>query len=106
MADELAAHAATAHHVAPATWFISHTWSNAVADTLESIFHFFEEREDASNAVLWMDVFVDSQHAVAGAEQAAAVVHDDVQKQHCAHRQATAGGGCVEQSHSSAARVN
>ena len=66
MADELAAHAATAYHVAPATWFISHTWSNAVADTLESIFHFFEGREDASSAVLWMDVFVDSQHADAG----------------------------------------
>ena len=66
MADELAAHAATAHYVAPATWFISHTWSNAVADTLESIFQFFEGREDASNAVLWMDVFVDSQHADAG----------------------------------------
>ena len=66
VADELAAHADTAHHVAPATWFISHTWGNAVADTLESIFHFFEGREDASNAVLWMDVFVDSQHADAG----------------------------------------
>ena len=66
VADELAAHAATAHHVAPATWFISQTWNNAVADTLESIFQFFEGREDASNAVLWMDVFVDSQHADAG----------------------------------------
>ena len=64
--DELAARAATAHHVASATWFISHTWSNAVADTLESIFQFFEGREDASNAVLWMDVFVDSQHVDAG----------------------------------------
>ena len=56
----------TAQHVGEATWFISHTWSNAVADTLESIFQFFEGREDASNAVLWMDVFVDSQHADAG----------------------------------------
>jgi hypothetical protein len=64
--DELAAHAATAHHVAPATWFVSHTWSNTVADTLESIFQFFEGREDASSAVLWMDVFVDSQHAESG----------------------------------------
>ena len=66
VADELAAHAATAHHVAPATWFISHTWSNAIADTLESILDFFEGREDASSAVLWIDVFVDSQHADAG----------------------------------------
>ena len=66
VADELAANAATAHHVALATWLISHTWSNAVADTLESIFQFFEGREDASSAVLWMDVFVDSQHADTG----------------------------------------
>jgi hypothetical protein len=33
------------------------------------------------------------------------VVHDDVQKQHRAHRQAAAGGGQVEQPHSSAARM-
>ena len=96
MVDELAAHASTAHHVAPATWFISHTWSNAAADTLESIFQFFEGQEDAPNAVLWMDVFVDSQHAYTRgcwAEQADAVVRDDIQKQHRAHRQAAACGG-------------
>jgi hypothetical protein len=41
VAEELAAHAATAHHVGHATWFISHTWSNAFADTLEAILNFF-----------------------------------------------------------------
>ena len=64
--ERLVAWGDAAQHVGEATWFISHTWSNAVADTLESIFHFFEGREDASSAVLWMDVFVDSQHADAG----------------------------------------
>ena len=64
--ERLLARDDAAQHVGEATWFISHTWSNAVADTLESIFQFFEGREDASSAVLWMDVFVDSQHADAG----------------------------------------
>ena len=69
VADELAANAATARHVAPATWFISHTWSNAFADTLDAILHFFEERADADTAMLWMDVFVDSQHADTGSSK-------------------------------------
>ena len=66
MTDELAAYTATAHDVGPATWFISHTWNNPFADTLESILHFFDGRADASTAMLWIDVFVDSQHADAG----------------------------------------
>ena len=64
--DALAADAASAHHVGPATWFISHVWSNTFADTLDSILNFFEERADAAHAVLWLDVFVDSQHVVEG----------------------------------------
>jgi len=60
--DALAADAATSHYVGPANWFISHTWSNAFADTLDAIFQFFEGRADAAHAVLWLDVFVDSQH--------------------------------------------
>ncbi len=63
VAGELSSHAATAHYAAPATWFISHTWSNAFSDTLQAIIHFFEERGDASSAVLWFDIFSDSQHA-------------------------------------------
>ena len=64
--DELAADANTAHHVGRATWFISHTWNNPFADTLKAIFNVFEGRADAATAVLWFDVFVDSQHATAG----------------------------------------
>ena len=64
--DALAADAATSHYVGPANWFISHTWSNAFADTLDAIFQFFEGRADAAHAVLWLDVFVDSQHVVEG----------------------------------------
>jgi len=64
--DELAADADTAHHVGRATWFVSHTWNNPFADTLKAIFHFFEGRADAATAVLWFDIFVDSQHATAG----------------------------------------
>jgi hypothetical protein len=64
--EELAAHAASAQHVGPATWFISHTWSNPFADTLQAILIFFEGREDSANAMLWFDVFVDSQHVSAG----------------------------------------
>jgi hypothetical protein len=40
--DALAADAASARHVGPATWFISHVWSNTFADTLDSILQFFE----------------------------------------------------------------
>ena len=65
--DALAADAAAAHHVGPATWFVSHTWNNAFPDTLDSIFTFFEGRADAADARLWLDVFVDSQHASEGA---------------------------------------
>ena len=65
--DALAADAAAAHHVGPATWFVSHTWNNAFPDTLDSIFAFFEGRAGAADARLWFDVFVDSQHASEGA---------------------------------------
>ena len=64
--DALAADAAAAHYVGPATWFVSHTWNNAFPDTLDSIFAFFEGRADAADARLWLDVFVDSQHVSEG----------------------------------------
>ncbi len=60
--EELAASESSSHHVGPATWFISHTWSNSFADTLEAILNFFEGRSDSASAKLWMDIFVDSQH--------------------------------------------
>jgi hypothetical protein len=64
--DALAADAATALHVGPATWFISHVWGSKFADTLDSISIFFEGRADAAEAMLWFDVFVDSQHVTEG----------------------------------------
>ena len=53
-------------HVGEATWFISHTWSNAFADTLDAVLLFFEGREDAASAKVWFDVMVTSQHLSAG----------------------------------------
>jgi hypothetical protein len=64
--DALAADAATAKYVGPATWFISHVWSNPFSHTLDAILIFFEGRADAADAMLWFDVFVDSQHAADG----------------------------------------
>ena len=60
--EELHSNSATASHVNVATWFISHTWDNPFADTLESILNFCDGLTDATNTVLWMDVFVYSQH--------------------------------------------
>ena len=51
-----------AQHVGEATWFVSHTWSNAFADTLDAVLLFFEGREDAGSAKVWLDVMVTSQH--------------------------------------------
>jgi len=64
--DALAADATTSRFVGPANWFISHVWGNAFPDTLDAIFQFFEGRADAADAVLWFDVFVDSQHDAEG----------------------------------------
>ncbi len=38
------------------------TWSNPFADTLQAIIQFFDGWSDAANAMLWFDIFVDSQH--------------------------------------------
>ena len=46
LASELMAQADTMDNVGEATWFISHTWSNAFADTLDAILLFFEGRDD------------------------------------------------------------
>jgi len=64
--EELTARGDTAHHVGQATWFISHTWSNPFADTLNSILLFFEGRDDANTAIVWFDVMVTSQHDSGG----------------------------------------
>jgi len=67
VAQELAGDDATSHYVAAATWFVSHTWSNPFAHTMEAIIDFFEGPAGAAAAFLWFDVFVDSQHEAAGA---------------------------------------
>ena len=64
--ERLVARGDDAQHVGEATWFISHTWSNAFADTLESVLLFFEGREDEDSAKVWLDVMVTSQHLSAG----------------------------------------
>ena len=64
--QQLMARGDTAQHVGDATWFISHTWSNAFADTLDSVLLFFKGREDAASAKVWFDVMVTSQHEGAG----------------------------------------
>ena len=66
LADELMLQADSRQHVGEATWFISHTWNNAFADTLDAVLLFFEGREDAATAKVWFDVLVDGQHAIAG----------------------------------------
>ena len=50
VAEQLMAKGETAKYVGDATWFISHTWSNAFADTLDAVLLFFEGREDAGSA--------------------------------------------------------
>jgi len=64
--EQLVTRVNTAQHVGDATWFISHVWSNAFADTLDAVLLFFEGREDAASAKVWFDVMVTSQHGSAG----------------------------------------
>jgi hypothetical protein len=64
--EQLMAKGETAQHVGDATWFISHTWSNAFADTLDAVLLFFEGRADAASAKVWFDVMVTSQHGSTG----------------------------------------
>jgi hypothetical protein len=56
--DELLKHEDTRHHVGEASWFISHTFSNAFLDTLDSVLLFFRGRDDALTTKVWLDVFV------------------------------------------------
>ena len=63
LAGELMLQADTRDYVGEATWFISHTWNNPFADTLDAVLLFFEGREDAATAKVWLDVLVERQHA-------------------------------------------
>ena len=69
LAGELMLQADTRDYVGEATWFISHTWNNPFADTLDAVLLFFEGREDAATAKVWFDVLVDGQHAIAGSSK-------------------------------------
>jgi hypothetical protein len=66
LTSELLLHADTRDLVGEATWGITHTWGNPFADTLDAVLLFFEGREDAATAKVWLDVLVDKQHAIAG----------------------------------------
>jgi hypothetical protein len=61
VASELAAQTGSMDCVGEANWFISHTWSNAFADTLDAVLLFFTGRDDAASARLWIDVLVTPQ---------------------------------------------
>jgi hypothetical protein len=69
LVSELLQHADTSQYVGEATWFVSHTWSNRLCDTLDAVLLFFEGREDAATAKVWFDVLVDGQLAIAGASK-------------------------------------
>jgi hypothetical protein len=58
---ELASQPGSMDCVGEANWFVSHTWSNAFADTLDAILLFFHGRDDAASARLWIDVLVTPQ---------------------------------------------
>jgi hypothetical protein len=66
VAQELTYIAHTRRHVGPATWFISHSWSNAFVDTLGAVLLFFEGRDDRATAFVWLDFLVTPQHTSAG----------------------------------------
>ena len=66
VAHELTTQMDTQDYVGEATWYISHTWGNSFADTIDAILLFFEGRDDASTVKLWFDAMVDSMHSRAG----------------------------------------
>jgi len=51
--------------VGQATWFVSHTWTNCIADTLDAILLFFDGRDDFATAKLWIDFTTTSQQVSA-----------------------------------------
>ena len=67
--DELREQADTRNAVGEATWFVSHTWGNSFLDTLDAILLFFQGRDDAATAKLWIDVFVTPQITNSGSSQ-------------------------------------
>jgi tetratricopeptide (TPR) repeat protein len=57
----------TAGDVSNATWFLSHTWSSKLEDTIDSVLLLFEKHaEHHCNVVFWFDIFSTAQHRTAG----------------------------------------
>jgi hypothetical protein len=61
VAEVLSERADTRRFVGEATWFVSYTWTNSFLDTLDAILLFFQGRDDAATAKLWIDVLVTPQ---------------------------------------------
>jgi hypothetical protein len=62
LCDAMLQHPRTSGCVAQANWFLSHTWQSKFSDTVDAVLYFFEGRSDASDVVLWFDVFSAPQH--------------------------------------------
>ncbi|OQR92530.1 hypothetical protein THRCLA_08681 [Thraustotheca clavata] len=50
------------HFVAPANWYISHTWLYLFLETVDSLERFFEKLGLTEDAVVWFCVFNNNQH--------------------------------------------
>jgi hypothetical protein len=62
LCDEMMQHPRSRGCVARANWFMSHTWQNKFADTVDAVLYFFEGKPEESSAVFWFDVFSAPQH--------------------------------------------
>ena len=61
--DELRTRASRAGRVKRANWFVSHVWSGSIADLVDAVLLFFEDKpEDAARAVVWLDFMSCAQH--------------------------------------------
>jgi hypothetical protein len=63
VASELMLQDDTRDRVGEATWFICGSWNHSFADKLDAVLLFFEGRDDAATAKVWIDMLVTSHHA-------------------------------------------
>jgi hypothetical protein len=64
LCEEMLRHPRSRDRIARANWFLSHTWQNKFADTVDSVLYFFKGKPEESSAVFWFDVFSAPQHQV------------------------------------------
>jgi hypothetical protein len=64
LCHEMMQHTRSRGYVARANWFLSHTWQNKFADTVDAVLYFFEGKPEESSVVFWFDVFSAPQHQV------------------------------------------